>query len=329
MAKAGEAYQEAVAEVLRTLYPNSEIKVGAWVEGPDGRRDLDVFVRPGGVQDSRFYLIECKDWKRPVGIGAIDALDSKRQDLGAELAMICSNSGFTGEALRKATRKRIPALSALIEGDSRIRVIVEEEIYTRKIKVDRCESTWHFLVENVSSLIPPNTSARDIMFQGRQVAAWVRDKCVMLVGMSAKSSTVEAKYSFRRPIQFHIRQAILPVIGCTLSISVTTQWCSQVIKIGASTGMYDYLRQRLLLGMGTQQYHMKEVDFDKWIPIDFVPEHLVSGITMQPNEIRVTLALMDGIDTVDDAPAPDIDAYIEKENVSRAETAEKMLRPEQ
>jgi len=49
-------------------------------------------------------VIECKDWNRPIGIAFIDALDSKRRDLGASIAMICSNSGFTSDALRKAAR---------------------------------------------------------------------------------------------------------------------------------------------------------------------------------------------------------------------------------
>lgn len=74
------------------------------MDGPDGRRDLDVAIRPNGGGSALLAVIECKDWNRPIGIGFIDALNSKRRDIGAPVAMICSNSGFTADALRKAAR---------------------------------------------------------------------------------------------------------------------------------------------------------------------------------------------------------------------------------
>ncbi len=316
MAKPGNAYQDAVAEVVRALDPRARIEVGAWTEGPDGRRDLDVALWPSAPGAPRLVLIECKDWQRPVGIAAVDALESKRRDLDAAVAIICSNSGFTGGALRKAARVGIPALSALIEGDGRVRVQVEEEIYTRKITVTRCESTWHFKVPDVNS-IAPGTSPREIIHDGRLVAAWIRDKCLVLLGMSARSSDVIVKYKFRTPLQFHIRDVGLPVIGGDLKMSYTVQWCSQLVYVDASAGMYDYLRRRVILGEGIRQYHIKQVDFDRWSPIDFVPEHLLEGDLLEPGEARVSMALVMGLDTVEDAPAPDLDSLIESEEVQR------------
>ena len=263
MPKRGDAYQEAVAVVARALDPTAEVQIGTWIEGPDGRRDLDVSIRPRAAGAVSFVLIECKDWKRPVGIAAIDALESKRRDINAGSVIICSNSGFTGDALRKAARVGIPALSALIEGDSRVRVEVEEEIYTRKIAVSRCDSTYHFTVPDAQNLIPRGASAREILHADKPVAAWVRDKCLILIGMAPRSGDLTAKYKFSRPIQFHIREVVLPVTGCDLAISWAVQWCSQVIQIGASAGMYDYLRRRVLLGGALKQYHLKNVDFDK------------------------------------------------------------------
>ena len=72
----------------------SAVKEGQWLKGPDGRRHLDVTV--SGIANGRnvTIIIECKDWRRPVGIETIDALNSKRQDIIADLAFICSNSGL-------------------------------------------------------------------------------------------------------------------------------------------------------------------------------------------------------------------------------------------
>ncbi|MGE0100502.1 MAG: restriction endonuclease [Hydrogenophaga sp.] len=106
MPKQGRAYEEAVASIFCKLFPDSDVSRSVWVEGPDGRRELDIQVRVRDKIHSQFGLIECKDFDPqktgPVGISYIDALDSKRRDLNATFAMICSNSGFTKDAINKA-----------------------------------------------------------------------------------------------------------------------------------------------------------------------------------------------------------------------------------
>ena len=316
MSKAGDAYQDAVADVARCLDPSARIEVGAWIEGPDGRRDLDVVLRHATSDRAPFIVIECKDWARPVGIGALDALESKRRDLGAAVAMICSNSGFTADAIRKASRVGIPALSALIEGDSRIRIEVQEEIYTRQITVGRLDSTWHFVVPNVQSQIPSGTTARDLMVEDRLVGAWVRDKAIWLGGLSTRSRRVLAKYRFSRPIPLHVREIVLPANGVDLTIQVTVQWCSQIVGLGASSGMYDHLRKRVMLGAGSTQYLLKNVDPEKWKPIDDVPSHPVALPRPREDEMFVSLATLDGIDACDGAAAPDLDSLIATSEVA-------------
>src|SRR5215510_1062106 len=43
--KAGDEYQDIVAAVQCALDPGAAVRAGQWIEGPDGRRDLDVEVR--------------------------------------------------------------------------------------------------------------------------------------------------------------------------------------------------------------------------------------------------------------------------------------------
>jgi hypothetical protein len=102
----GKAYQKLVAYVMKAFDLGADVKEGQWVKGPDGRLDLDVAVR--GTIDGKptLAVIECKDFDLKktgkVGREYVDALDSKRHDLNANIAMICSNSGFTEDALNKA-----------------------------------------------------------------------------------------------------------------------------------------------------------------------------------------------------------------------------------
>ena len=124
MAKLGKPYENLVALVAKALHQGATVDVGQWLEGPDGTREIDVSVRGQIDEKETFILVECKDWKKNVGIAEIDALDSKRRDLGADKTLIVSNSGFTARALRKAERKGIMCVSALAAGDDIVRFVV-------------------------------------------------------------------------------------------------------------------------------------------------------------------------------------------------------------
>lgn len=72
MAKPGEKYQQIVNALVQALDPNATVRVGQWIHGPDGQREVDVEIR-GCVDDNgHFTLVECKDWRRPVDIQEID-----------------------------------------------------------------------------------------------------------------------------------------------------------------------------------------------------------------------------------------------------------------
>jgi hypothetical protein len=116
----GAPFQDLVGSA-KAMDPAATVPTGQWVRGPDGRRDIDVLVE--GALDGRPFrvLIECKDYNPDttgrVGIEYLDAIDSKRQDLAVDAAVICSNSGFTQDAIRKGKRKRIGLISILKAGD--------------------------------------------------------------------------------------------------------------------------------------------------------------------------------------------------------------------
>ena len=136
---AGTAYQQLVASVVKAFDPGAIVSEGVWIDGPDGSRDMDVSVK--GFLDGKPYsgVIECKDFTLKtsgrVGIGYVDALDSKRHDIGVDFAVICSNSGFSEDAMKKARRTGIGLSSVLAQGDSRVKVVIEQLIDFRKVSV--------------------------------------------------------------------------------------------------------------------------------------------------------------------------------------------------
>jgi Restriction endonuclease len=132
MRKHGRGFELVVAEVARAMEPAATVEQGVWVNGPDGRRELDVVITGEVDGQPRTVLVECKDFApgRSVGIEYVDALDSKRDDLGLEVALLCCNAGFTAPAVRKAARVGIGLIGVMKRGDLRIRLSIAQTVYT-------------------------------------------------------------------------------------------------------------------------------------------------------------------------------------------------------
>ena len=325
--KRGDAYQDAVAKVANTLYPNAIVEIGQWVDGPDGQRELDVTVRAQAGVSSEFIVIECKDWNRPIGIGAIDALESKRRDVGAKLMMICSNSGFTGEALRKAARVGIPALAALIEGDKRVRVVVREQIYTRTVQFVRSKVTFDHrnLPEADKAIIASARHAREFLYHGSPIEPWFATKWLPLVVAAARSRAVHMRFTFRQPIPVTVKGLQMDVTAIDLRAEFTVQWMTQEAEIGVSAGMYDYLKKRVVFGPGPHQFHLKNVNTKTWgrpVDLDQVPPRLLiprhersTGSEIPPAAEYLTLAMIKELPGGDPKNAPKLDPFLASEEV--------------
>lgn len=312
MAKAGDAYQEAVAQVARSIDPHARVEVGEWIEGPDGERDMDVSVWPAG-QDSRFILIECKDWKKPVGISTLDALESKRRDLNVIAAMVCSNSGFTEPSLRKAGRVGIPALSALIEGDERIRIEVQEEVFTKRITFRESSGTYHF-TGTFEPTSFPSVTPLDFLFQNRSIDAWCRRESWLVMTRSSRSRRCLIKYAFREPIDCVVRGQTFGLKGFDIKLRFDVQWLSHIARIDSSTGMYDHLRHRVLVGPGPTKYMIRDIDPNKGTPLPEFPGHLpVGSITSEKPldpRVLVSISFVEGFELLDGVPVPDLSPFV-------------------
>jgi hypothetical protein len=234
--------------VAKSIVPSADVEVGAWTDGPHGRRDLDEVIRPRTDPPASLVVIECKDWNRPIGIAFIDALDSKRRDVGASTAMICSNSGFTSDALRKAARVGIPTLSALIEGDNRIHVVVRERIYTRIVEYINHAPTFHHpsLSKHQKGALVGTVYTKEWSYCGKPLEAWIAGKLLRFAGLATRSRSFVAKYRFLQPIGFDIRGFNILMSGIDIRASFTVQWMTQIAEIGASQGMYDYFTKSWL-----------------------------------------------------------------------------------
>jgi len=300
MAKAGDEYQEIVGAVAQALDPGASVKVGQWIEGPDGRRDLDVEVR--GTVDGLpcFVLIECKDWAQPVGIAVVDALDSKRKDLSADRAVIYSNSGFTAPALRKAARVEIETASALKAGDKRIKVKIERLLVVKALSVDSLR---------VNLYPPPGCDPEvghgwqiDQLFcDGLAVQNWISGRSADLIREHEDAKEIVWRCALRPHEGWSFNGRALLVGGLELTFRCTKKWLAQTVRVDVTLGLFDYLRRKVVVP-SKQAYGMGWIDQEAWKETDMRWEEK----ELEPNSFELFMTLLRPIPPIGDGKAPDI-----------------------
>lgn len=316
MVKKGSSYEKFVASVIEAMDDTVDVESGLWVEGPDGRRDMDVKVR-GHVNGEEYsILVECKDYNPnttgPVGIAYVDALDSKRQDLSMDAAMICSNSGYTAGALRKARRKGIGLISIIKAGDKRVKNEITEVFYKRKIKPGDLNISFRFKQEGPSELVLEN-----VTFEGLKVVNWIYNQMFLIAFANpCESETFYSTYNFKVPTEIDFGGTPFEVIGIDFDFHVETQWFEDIHVIDASLGIYDYIRNKIKIGgSGPVQYSVRDVNPDELgAPIDFVPDEQDLGTGLLPGEVQVQIALYQS-NIPDENEIPKLDELIVPEDL--------------
>src|SRR5216684_2445429 len=174
MAKAGDEYRELVGELMASLDPGSAVKTEQWITGPDGERDMDVEVRGKLNGVPHFILVECKDHVRPIGIGFVDAFESKIRDLTPNRAIMFSNSGFTQDALKKAKRVGIEMASAMKAKDNTVKIKVHREVVARRLTLSFGTAFLPF--DGNPHGVEEKWKVEDLLFDGIPVVHWISEK---------------------------------------------------------------------------------------------------------------------------------------------------------
>ena len=300
--KAGDAYQDIVAEVAKAIHPSAEVTKADWVDGPDGRRDMDVAIR-SSIPEAALVLLECKDWQRPVGIGPIDALESKRHDLGASKALIYSNSGFTKQALQKATRVGIGALSALKAEDTKIKLVLEQEWIAKLLSVERWK--WIFYYPDTQAENRDGLDVKDISYNGSPVINWAHGVSKNLLREHESASQIKYLVAFRKPEEFFISGQTVRLTGLGFLCYCRKSWLSQRVQVDVSLGCFDHQQHQVIVPHG-QAYILGPVNQNAWQPTD---QGWKEDVEPNPDTFELRLTLKKPMPRVD-GDTPDIEALV-------------------
>ncbi len=329
--KRGKPFEMVVSDVFRLFDPSATVQQGRWVVGTYGRRELDVTIEGtvGGI--ARKAIIECKDYNPkktgPVGVEIVDALVTKQRLVSADVAMICSNAGFTSQALREAKGEGIGLISVMRAGDSRIRFQVEEEIYTRRIKVDSINLRVH-LPEQLSvdlSGVPSDA----ITFRGAPLIGWACQRASLLIGSNpivAGSFTVT--HRLKEPVRFDVPSGSVIVIQIDVTVRISGGWYAHRVTLDAKAGIYDWLRRRVRLAPGTNQLFIKDIDILNGGEAIARPPDPDLGFSdnFAPGEVAVWPMSVSGLDSSE--PVPPIDDLVVHEDMALENLQIRDLPPE-
>jgi hypothetical protein len=106
-------YELDVASSLQALDPRAAVRHDVKVIGSisGAQRQIDVLAESAIVGQQHRVVIECKFYKRKLGIGKVDEFIGKLLDIGAESGILYGFSGVTEPARRRAENAHNPKVS--------------------------------------------------------------------------------------------------------------------------------------------------------------------------------------------------------------------------
>lgn len=190
-------FEKAVEQIESLFSPHATITRNAQIEDHiEHIREFDVSISDNWGGRQILAVIECKDWNRRVGPQTIDAFNTKKDDVRANLAAIVSKKGFTSSALTLARHYNIGTLSLLPE---------DKEISGFALGWPAYAEIWLWkdigmsVVANKYTQPPATANVFNIYYDDKNVIGWFLRKLNREYKEYKKEGLFELQVSFQRP----------------------------------------------------------------------------------------------------------------------------------
>lgn len=315
-------YRGLVAETLRAVAPDADIHVGGTKVGPDGERRLDISIRAviKGSQALTIFDVLYLPSGEPAGVEAVDIIDSKRDDLGAQFAYIFSNTGFDETAKKKASRIKVGLLSVLRQGD--VRAVIEEEVHLRRVTVTELQYSFD-PADEVDRLAierwlkePTRENLNRLTYEDKPIVGWLRSQASLIIMFNPKvAEKLKSTYNFRDVTQFDLNGEPVALKSISIIFKPNVEWLSQTVTLEAKNGIYDYTRGRVRLAPDSN-YVIRGINFSEATPLAEPPDVLLPWVGLIPGEVGSALMVINGLNLVDAGELPDIESLIRPEDLT-------------
>lgn len=112
--KMGIAFEDLTENIFKKLTNPKihNIQRNVRIEGPDGKREIDILITYITKNIEHRTIIECKDYNKPLTVEKLDAIASKMVDVKANKAIMVTRTGYSKQAKSKAKRLNIDIFTA-------------------------------------------------------------------------------------------------------------------------------------------------------------------------------------------------------------------------
>ena len=262
----GIGLEKVVARIQQMMDPNSTVTHNEVLEDRVGnRRQYDIVIRGQFGGRPVLGVMECKDHNRKKGPETVEAFSKKTENLGANLRIIVSRSGFTKQALKLAKHENIGCLSLLPEDSAQVGFSIGDMRYG----VVRMWVDVRLIVHFAVSPAPIGAfDSKTIKWDKKQVGLWFLRELFT----TRSAETVEGEHTitvkFKEARNIEIEGKEYPVIGLSC---VATRICRNKKKWVSWSGdaFYDWHTGKFTVPPnGTIVGSAIETDWSVWPDFD-------------------------------------------------------------
>lgn len=154
----GSEYEQFAYEKFRQLFPNATVTKNDYIHGSLSEldREIDVSIKITVDSQQLLYIVQCKDWKKPVDIKVLGEFSAVIKDVQASKGFLLCTSGFARSNHKYALALGIELVTIEdIKSDKWTTDIQIPVVYIRKINY--YESSFQLIVNEVLASKGRNT----------------------------------------------------------------------------------------------------------------------------------------------------------------------------
>jgi hypothetical protein len=222
----------------------------------------------------------------------------------ASAILLFSNTGFDADAIRRAKQVKVGLISALKQGDQRIKGQIEEEIYLRTVNISPFTIDYEGATKKDFKVLRQYLKVtHDVTYAGGSVAAWLQQRAaVITAGNPMVDKPLVARFDFKVATKFLVQRQEVTLRSISIHFRPQVRWSSQTVALDAKTGIYDYVRGRVRLAGGPNTYVINGVNFDTAVPM-------------------IRIVMIEGLDLPPGLQVANLDDLVKPEDLSLAITA--------
>jgi hypothetical protein len=260
----GIAFEKAVAQVQAQFDSAATVTHNETIVDRLGQaRQFDVVIRGKFAGQSLLGVIECKDYRRPVGTPQVDAFVTKSADVNANLKMLISRRGFSAPAIEKCAHYGIQPLSLLGHDTPKVRLFLGTRWEAERVSWGRVSVTLRFATEPKT---PVSFKAERITIGGKRVLDWFTNYLLdhedqiegygWVVGIAVEFNSPQL-------VQFE-PDVVHYCVGIDFQAERLLERFERVVAV-SGTGFYDWHTKTASFPPGANiQYDPVPMDFEQW-----------------------------------------------------------------